>query len=160
MVPRGSVAVEWLDGLVDEDIQTCGHGVDLTAGMVEEFAGPGRLDLDNSTREIPDGVELGFEEGEVSLEPGPYRVTYNEVVSVPMDRVGVILPRSSLMRSGAVLYSALWDAGYEGRGQGLLQVMNPHGLTLCRDARIGQLFFVEADAVDEGYGGRYQGENL
>jgi len=160
VVPKGSRVAEWLDSLVDEEVQTCGHGVDLTLGKVEELAGPGRLDLDNSTREVPGGREVEFEDGEVFLEQGAYRVTYNEVVGVPIDRVGVILPRSSLMRSGAVLYSALWDAGYEGRGQGLLQVMNPHGLTLCRDARIGQLFFLEAEVGEEGYDGRYQGENL
>lgn len=159
MVPRGEVVADLLGNLVDRDTQVCGHGVDLTAERVEALEGPGRLDFDNSTRVIPEGRELEFEE-EVTLEPGAYRVTYGETVAVPMDRVGVILPRSSLMRSGAVLYSALWDAGYEGRGQGLLQVMNPYGVTLARSARIGQLFFLEAETIEEGYDGRYQGENL
>lgn len=159
MVPRGETVAGWLRGLVDRDVQTCGHGVDLTVGGVEELDGPGRLDFDNSTRNIPEGSGVEFGD-EVFLEPGCYRVTYNEVVRVPGDHVGVILPRSSLLRSGAVLYGALWDAGYEGRGQGLLDVRNQHGLTLCRDARIGQLFFVAAEAAGGGYTGRYQGENL
>lgn len=160
MVPTGERVLERLSGLADPEIQVCGHGVDLTVDAVERLTGPGRLDLDNSGRVVPEGEEVPFEGGEVHLEQGAYRATYGETVAVPMDRVGVILPRSSLMRSGATLYSALWDAGYEGRGQGLLQVMNPHGLTLERDARVGQLFFLEAEAVEEGYEGRYQGENL
>lgn len=159
MVPRGGAVAELLDGLVDEGTQTSVHGVDLTVGRIEELTEQGRIDFDNSSREVPRGRELEVD-GEVTLDPGAYRVTYNEMVEIPLDHVGVILPRSSLMRSGAVIYSALWDAGYEGRGQGLLRVMNPHGLVMEEDARVGQLFLLEAEPGDEGYDGIYQRENV
>ncbi len=147
-----------LTGILDEDLQVQPAGVDLTVRKIELFQEPGVLDFDNSSRKIANGEEVtgGRLEGGSS-----YRVTYNETVSVPNDAVGVILPRSSLLRNGGHLVSALWDPGYEGRGQGLLQVLNPHGLIVKKDARIGQIVFLALEGeVSDGYDGEFQGENL
>jgi dUTP pyrophosphatase len=55
-----------------------------------------------------------------------------------------------------MLDTAVWDAGYEGRGEGLLEVH--HRVELEPGARIAQL--VLAEAAHEGtYDGSYQGEN-
>ena len=54
----------------------------------------------------------------------------------------------------------MWDAGYSGRGEGLLSVLNPYGYRVQRGARIAQLVFFRLSAAAlEGYAGRYQGEN-
>jgi dUTP pyrophosphatase len=56
-----------------------------------------------------------------------------------------------------MLNTAVWDAGYEGKGEGLLEVH--HDIELERGARIAQLVLAEAD--HEGtYAGSYQGENV
>jgi dUTP pyrophosphatase len=86
-------------------------------------------------------------------------VRYAERVAVPVDCGGLCFPRSSLIRMGVHVPTAVWDAGYAGRGQGLLIVTNPHGVRLQRGARIVQLvLFRLSEAVKAGYAGRYQHE--
>jgi dUTP pyrophosphatase len=69
-------------------------------------------------------------------------------------------PRSTLLRSGVAIHAAVWDAGYSGRGEGLLSVLNARGYRLQRGARVLQLvFFRLSSPTAEGYRGRYQGEN-
>ena len=76
---------------------------------------------------------------------------------IPEGHVGFLYPRSSLLRNSCMLDTAVWDAGYEGRGEGLLEVHHP--IELESGARIAQL--VLAEAAHEGtYEGSYQGENL
>lgn len=65
------------------------------------------------------------------------------------------------MRSGAILYTAVWDPGYRGRGQGLLNVYNPKGIKLKLNARIGQLVFFRLGKPSmRPYKGFYQKEGL
>lgn len=146
-----------LEGLIDEEIQSQPAGTDLTVGKVERFTGAGRIDFDNTSREIAPGENVSGEK----LEGGEaYRVTYNEKISVPKNAIGLVFPRSTLMRNGCHLVTAVWDPGYEGRGQGLLQVMNPAGIVLEENARVAQMVFFRLDeAAREGYSGTYQGEN-
>jgi dUTP pyrophosphatase len=54
-----------------------------------------------------------------------------------------------------MLNTAVWDAGYEGKGEGLLQVH--HSIELERGARVAQLVLAEANH-DGTYEGSYQGE--
>ncbi len=154
------------DGAPAPDLQLQPAGFDLTVQSVSRFTSPGALDLTNARRRLagieplvwPDAIS---EEAQLPLllEPGAYLVTYNEVVAVPADCAGIVLPRSSLMRCGAVLHSALWDPGYTGRGQGLLTVGAP--LELYPSARIAQLVMFKLEqAADKLYDGKFQGENL
>jgi dUTP pyrophosphatase len=56
--------------------------------------------------------------------------------------------------------TAVWDAGYGGRGETVLVVTNPHGVRLERGARIAQLVLWRlAGPAAQQYAGRYQGEN-
>ena len=69
----------------------------------------------------------------------------------------VLTKRSSLMRNSCMLHTAVWDAGYEGKGEGLLEIH--HEIEIEQGARIAQIVFAEAD--HEGtYDGSYQGENV
>jgi dUTP pyrophosphatase len=155
-----------LPGAPDLELQRQPAGVDFSVASVAVFASAGALDFSNALRQLPQLETLVWADLDepnmpacLDLSPGAYLVTYNEEIAVPLDSAGIILPRSSLMRCGAVLHSALWDPGYRGRGQGLLTVYAP--LRLYRDARIGQfvLFSLET-AASLGYSGQYQGENL
>jgi dUTP pyrophosphatase len=127
---------------------------------VYRYAGGGQLAFDNGERVLPETQALEFAgDGFLSLAPGCYRVVFNEVVSLPKDVMALGRPRSSLLRCGASLHTAVWDAGYSGRSESLLIVSNPHGLRLKRDARVLQLVFWKLLQPSEGYSGRYQGEN-
>ncbi|MCC7478466.1 deoxyuridine 5'-triphosphate nucleotidohydrolase [bacterium] len=155
------------------DLQLQQAGFDLTLAKVERIRehaalrpNPACLDMDNSARVLPETVELGWnDDGAVLLGPDggessrAYLLTYNETISVPADCAGIVLPRSSLMRCGSVLHSALWDPGYSGKGQGLLVVFHP--IRLLRNARIAQFVLWRMEqAAARLYDGQYQGENL
>ena len=149
-------------GLLDGTMQAQPAGVDLTIGEVYRFRGYGLLGFSNESRVLPDVEKLEFgDDGRLFLEKGAYRIRYNEVVRVPSDCVAIGLPRSSLMRMGATVISALWDPGYEGRGEGLLMVENPYGIVLEKNARVVQLIFIrlESKPVSE-YRGAYMREGL
>lgn len=62
-------------------------------------------------------------------------------MSIPRDAAAIGRARSSLLRCGATLETALWDPGYRGRSQSLLVVYNPAGLKLKKKARLMQLVF-------------------
>jgi dUTP pyrophosphatase len=148
-------------GAPDPAVQLQPAGFDLSVAAIARFAGAGVLDFDNSQRRLPEVEPLDWPQdgSALALTPGAYLATYNEQIAVPEDSAGIVLPRSSLMRCGAVLHSALWDPGYSGRGQGLLTVYAPLGLH--RDARIGQFILLRLDQVaTQLYAGQYQGENL
>ena len=147
---------------VDLSEQIQPNGVDLTVREVSFFSSRGRLSASNRGRELSTltRLEFGVDDG-LDLLPGPYLVTFNEVVSLPDNVMALGRPRSSLNRCGISMHSAVWDAGYTGRSQSLLVVYNPHGFRLHRNARIMQLvFFYTAGGVDHGYSGKYQNENL
>jgi dUTP pyrophosphatase len=88
-------------------------------------------------------------------------VTFNEVVNLPRNIMALATSRSSLLRCGVSIHSAVWDAGYSGRSQSLMVVYNTRGFRLYRNARIVQMvFFFLSREVARGYQGMYQGENI
>ena len=152
----GSETAKFLEGLKDEQIQPA--GIDLTIDKIFEIDEAGEIDYSNENRKVPKGRELKFN-GKVHLPPGAYRITYNEVVRMPGDAIGVGLPRSSLMRMGGTVVCGLWDPGYEGRSQGLLVVFNPKGITVHKGARLVQIFLIKGKSSGK-YSGSYHGENI
>jgi dUTP pyrophosphatase len=131
------------------------NGVDLTLGAVFEGVGTGRITRDGKT--VADRREVTPEEDLYHLEPGGYVVRYGDRVAIPTGHVGFIYPRSSLLRNSCMLNTAVWDAGYEGVGEGLLEVYRP--VEIEPGARIAQLVFAEA-AHDGVYEGSYQREHV
>jgi dUTP pyrophosphatase len=138
------------------------NGVELTVERVYKLDSAGTLGVDNDDRVIPEGIEIKpDEEGWWNLQAGCYRVRLMETVNIPLDIFALARPRSSLLRSGVLLGTALWDSGYSGKSEVLLIVSNNNGFKLQRGARILQLiFFLMGEEVNEGYNGKYQGENL
>lgn len=145
---------------LDDQVQP--NGFDLTLRDAAGLAGPGTLGVANADRLLPELRPLAFDgDGYVDLAPGPYLLTFNEVIDLPADLMALGRPRSSVTRSGAAIHSAVWDAGYRGRSTSLLVVANPAGFRVARSARLLQLvFFGLAEAASQGYQGVYQGENL
>ncbi|CAN5340679.1 MAG: deoxyuridine 5'-triphosphate nucleotidohydrolase [Chloroflexota bacterium] len=137
------------------------NGVDLTLSGVHRHTGLGSIARDNSGRVLPELVELQPEEGWFHLTPGPWHITYNEIVDLPDNLMALGRPRSSLGRSGVTIHTAVWDAGYRGRSTSLLQVLNPAGFVVELNARVMQLVFFSLNtATVEGYSGKYQDENI
>lgn len=157
LLERGGVV-----DMVDPQVQVQICGVDLTLRSIERFMTAGAVDFDNREREVSKTEKIDFDDGGwASLDPGAYLVTFNEAVSIPKDIAALARPRSSLLRSGATVETALWDPGYRGRSQSLLVVFNPGGLRLKRNARLIQLAFYRLTGPSEkGYEGAYQNENL
>ncbi len=134
-------------------------GVDLRVASVFEFKGPGVLGVNK--RLLSDVVELEPRDSHWMLKPGGYKVRFLDIVEVPLGYVGLCFPRSSLLRMGAYLGCAVWDPGYKGRGEALLHVTNPHGISLEMGARIAQLVFITLEDIPkEGYKGIYNRENI
>lgn len=151
-----------VESAIDSQVQTQMCGVELTLQKIEEFRSQGSIAYDNRERTLPAVQELGFDEaGWVDLKPGSYLVTFNEIVNIPRDVAALARPRSSLLRCGASLETALWDPGYRGRSQSLLVVHNSSGIRLKRNARLLQLVFMRLDhQAEKVYSGIYQGENI
>ena len=79
---------------------------------------------------------------------------------MPMDIAAIARTRSTLLRNGAEVGTAVWDPGYEGRSSSMLTVYNPKGLRLKKGARVAQLIFFHTGEVDKGYNGVYQKERI
>ncbi len=136
-------------------------GMDFTLKEVARFTSSGILTCDNLYRQTSDLEVLAFnEKNQLHLPVGSYLITYNEIINLPLYLMGLVLPRSSLLRSGVTVNTAVWDPGYNGRGQSLLSVSNPNGFVVEENVRIVQMIFLTLNDVTEGYSGAYQMENL
>lgn len=176
MFESGAFVAEHVSPTTSEQIQP--NGVDLTLDAVFRQRAPGwigrdgkrvgerdpvpTVDASEDAGDAGDGPTDGREGGRddpptYRLSPGGYVARYAEVIEIPEDHVGFVYPRSSLMRNSCTVDTAVWDAGYRGRGEGLLSVH--HGIEIERGARFAQ--FVLARADHEGtYEGGYQDENV
>jgi dUTP pyrophosphatase len=147
----------WLN--LDEQVQA--NGFDLTLRDVGAIKTAGTIAQANSRRALPDVSPLTFGGDDfLYLAAGVYMVTYNEIVHLPKNIMALGRPRSSLLRCGVNVGTAVWDAGYEGRSQSLLMVHNQNGFRIQRNARITQLVFLELTGESQGYNGVYQRENI
>jgi len=136
----------------------------------KEVNSPGQYILDSNERgsinevggqvspeEYDDDKLVKMDRPYYTLQPGSYVVQYNEKISVPEDTVGFVLPRSRFIRSNNFLSTAVWDAGYSGRGEGGLDI---NTLTFLEDdMRIGVFVLADANTYQK-YVGTHQQENL
>ncbi|KAK0716826.1 dUTPase-like protein [Lasiosphaeria miniovina] len=145
-----------------EQLQPC--GIDLSLRRVLAWTSPATIDFDNSTRRAACTSTLPFSEPStnstaadvVQLAQGAYLVEFNETVDIPLDCMGQIFVRSSLWRSGATITAGVVDAGYQGALGALLDVRNPAGIVLCRNAKLGQITLHRMEEKVAGYSGIYQ----
>ncbi|MEZ5334191.1 MAG: deoxyuridine 5'-triphosphate nucleotidohydrolase [Methanolobus sp.] len=154
--------VPLVEKMIDTETQLQPNSVELTLKNIEKFSNSGAVDFDNSERETPSTEPVDFDEkGWAVLEQGVYKITFNEIVNIPLDLAAIARPRSTLLRCGANIGTAVWDSGYRGRSESMLVVYNPHGFRLKKNARVMQLLFFDLHSeLSEGYCGKYQHENL
>lgn len=149
-----------LEGYSELEAQVQGSGFDLSLREVAMLQSAGCLAASNADRYIPSLAPLAFDPfGYMHLMPGPYIITYNEIVNLPADIMAMGAPRSSVVRCGVTIGTAVWDAGYSGRSQSLMTVYNPGGFQVQKNARIMQLVFFRLTRPTREYSGRYQDEN-
>jgi dUTP pyrophosphatase len=151
-----------VENMVDANVQIQPDGIDLTVGHILIPFGKGFIDFDNSRRHISALQMLHpSEDGIYHLETNiSYIVKIRERINLPKNIVALIKSRSSLIRSGAYIESAVWDSGYRGSGLIILHIINPYGLDLTTNARICQMLFFKVDGYTDEYSGIYQDENL
>ena len=150
-----------IEGWIDLEEQVQANGFDLTLRDIAMPQSAGRITAENSQRVLPELSPLVFDGiGCIELVAGIYIITYNEIVHLPKNIMALARPRSSLLRCGVTVDTAVWDAGYEGRSQSLLVVYNSRGFRVQRNAKMTQLVFFELTGESEGYDGIYQGENI
>jgi len=150
-----------VEGYINLEEQVQPNGFDLTLREIALLQSSGRITVQNSQRLVPELAPLVFDGmGFIDLMPGAYIITYNEIAHLPKNIMALARPRSSLLRCGVSVGTAVWDAGYSGRSQSLMVVYNPQGFRLQRNARIVQLIFLKLSQKTEGYRGIYQGENI
>lgn len=153
-----------IEGFIDLPSQLQINGVDLTLHSILGFSSlaskPSFLGKDDGQRKIAETFTIPESgDGFWLLESGSYLVNFNEMVNIPLDLMALGRARSSLLRSGVALHTAVWDSGYSGRSQALLVVYHPNKIILERATRIMQLvFFTLENPVEKGYEGIYQNE--
>lgn len=150
-----------VEGYIDLEQQLQPNGFDITLRDISMLDSAGQIACDNAQRKLPGLTPLEFDkQGFEELIPGNYLITYNEIVHIPTNLMALARPRSSLLRCGVSIGTAVWDAGYSGRSQSLMIVYNTHGFKVQKNARVAQLVFMGLSAETEGYSGKYQNENI
>jgi dUTP pyrophosphatase len=151
-----------VEQMIDPDIQVQPNGIELTLQRVEIHEGSGAIAFGNSERKLPQTKVMDFDaDGWIHLPKGSYKIVFNEIVNIPKNIAAIAKPRSSLLRCGVTVETAVWDAGYSGRSESLLVVFNENGFKIKKDARVLQLlFFRLGEEVRKGYAGIYQNENI
>jgi len=153
--------LQLITGYIDLEKQLQPSGFDLSLREVHAYAGGGTVDFSNKERTIAQTTPLQPDaEGWYTLNSDCYLIMYNEVVKMPLDLVALARPRSTLLRNGVTMETAVWDPGYHGKSSSLLVVHNPSGVRLKKNARMTQLLFFRIDEVEEGYRGVFQHERL
>ena len=141
-----------VDGILDMEQQIQPNGIDMTMKEIAMLDSPGKIDIENESRILSSTAPLVFDGmSRVDLLPGCYLVTCNEVVNLPNNIMALARPRSSLLRCGVSIHTAVWDAGYSGRSQSLMVVYNQQGFRIHKNSRFMQLvFFYLNSEVTEG----------
>jgi dUTP pyrophosphatase len=86
--------------LIDQEAQIQMCGVELTLRKIERFTSQGAVAYDNKERKLAAAEEVTIgHDGWADLAPGPYLVTFNEIVSIPRDVAAIARPRSSLLET-------------------------------------------------------------
>lgn len=142
--------------LKDEAIQP--NGVDLSICEIMKLSGKSRItngDYDKPERESLNTNKNGFYE---LNSDNSYVVLYDEIINIPENHIGLVYPRSRLMRCGMTIETAVWDSGYSGSGEGGL-VVHQDG-KLHSSLRVAQIVFVPTEKLESHYDGSHQGERL
>ena len=147
-------------GVDEERVKT--HGVELTIDKIYKLDGVAVIEEGDYTKAHRKELEAhppdeasDADERYYKLDEGGYVVKYNERITIPENHVGFTLPRSRLIRNNINLAAAVWDSGYQGRGEGGLDVSTT--TLLQADIGIAQILFSRATTHSQ-YDGLHNNE--
>ena len=150
-----------IENFIDLEIQLQPASFDLTLDEIFLLTSSASIDFDNKERRLPNYKKIEFKDEWIELNKEVYLVSFNEIVNIPKDLIAFVRPRSSLVRSGATIFSSLWDPGYSGKSNCLLAVLSENGIKLKKNARIAQMvFFKLSSPTSKTYSGIYQNEGI
>ncbi len=140
---------------IKEDLQIQQCGIDLTVGSIYKINGEGAIDFTNEKRELPQYIEIFNSEKDefIKLEKGIYLIKVSEKLEIPNNMAGFVYPRSTLLRIGCTIHTAVHDPGYVGKPTYLLNVLN--SITIYKYARFAQIIYILCNNVSGEYNGIY-----
>ena len=84
-----------VEHMVDAAAQVQPNGIELTLRSVGRLTEAGAVGVLDHERQVAAAASLEFDaQGWLHLEPGCYRIVYNEVIHMPADMVALARPRS------------------------------------------------------------------
>jgi deoxycytidine triphosphate deaminase len=150
------LVIRKVDASADSGEQKQPAGFDVSVSKVSSYLKT-QFTLGVAKGENSNLMELPLVDGYYQLDQGAYFVDLNEMTTIPKDAIGILLPRSTLLRNGLDVRTALFDPGYSGQPKVMLVCHRP--ARVQRFARIGQLVIIRSDREFESqYSGQYQGE--
>lgn len=132
-------------------------GYDLSVREIKRLRGTGKIWKSNTS--LPEYITEPSDDHGWHLNAGYYEVTFWEGCKIPNNYVGLIRQRSSMLRSGALLHSSVFDPNFETEFMGsFIAVFCP--IFIEKDARIAQIYFHQCEPVPEDmlYNGQFQGD--
>ena len=103
-------------------------------------------------------IEKVFEKGKVKIRPNEFfLVETKERVKMGKNVGGMILPRSSLIRSGIFLLTGFVDPGFEGSLTVGIKNLSNEDFEIEVGASFAQLILFEVKGCSKLYKGKYQG---
>lgn len=144
-------------GPIEED-NIAQHGIDLNVTKISKVVGnPGRIPREGKTT-LPQYEEQQLKSGIWTLEKGVYDLQFAQGCKVPSDRMMLIKHRSSVLRSGAVVDSGIFDAGFETEHLGAFLLVH-HTIEIEYFARVAQAVAFACGEVSNLYDGQWQHDN-
>ena len=146
-----------IQNIEQPEIQIQQQGVDLRLDKVYEFTeltNAGYLCKNNKENKIPspnlvktvriDGKDM------YRLKPGYYEIYFKESCNIPSNISLHYKTRSTLIRSGAVIHSGQFDAGFTTDKMGaFLHVIHPNGILIEQDTRVCQAICFQSEDVEK-----------
>ena len=150
-----------IENFIDLETQLQPASFDLTLDEIYLLNSSASIDYTNKERKLPNYKKVEFNDEWIELSKGVYLISFNEVVNISSDIIAFVRPRSTLVRSGATIFSSLWDPGYSGKSNCLLVILNENGIKLKKNARIAQMVFIKLSSpTSKIYSGIYQNEGI
>lgn len=129
--------------------------VDLRVGTIYKVSGKCVL-LENSKEHAEHTLVTPNENGRYVLESGYYTVEFAHNVKMGENEAGLVIPRSTLMRNGVQLETAVYDSGYVGKMISAIYVAPDCTFEFEKNARLAQFILFNVKGVQHLYNGSYQ----
>jgi len=150
-----------IEGLSERELENPeGAGFDLRMGEVYDLEGYGYLGIDE--RETPKSKLVAkYNPKKVTsyiFEPGKYYLIKTvEKINLPNNISGIIFPRTTLFRSGLVLFNGIVNTGYQGELTFGLCNLGKSNIKVDMGARVVHITFHEVRGEGSQYRGQWQG---